>query len=166
MIVAIFLKTFSQNTKFWSVRPKELFFFFFLVLIACSKVAPKSIHQIAWFQLLKYKIFHLLRGAHPPQTPPCSCKYAIRADAPPNHTPKYQRWIYAPDQKTGVNSFDDLTSNVNIITGPFFPLSFPFSGWLQCNYYKKLKPWSCIILYVWSCNCKTISSNESLFCQR
>ena len=34
--------------------------------ISCSKFAPKSIHQIAWFQLQKYKIFQLLREAHPP----------------------------------------------------------------------------------------------------
>ena len=44
MILSNFIKNFSQNTKFWSVRPKEL-------LIAYSKLVPKSIHQIAWFQL-------------------------------------------------------------------------------------------------------------------
>ena len=52
---------------------------------ACSKFAPKSIHQIARFQLQKYEIFQLLRGAHPPQTPPCARKRSIGADAPPNH---------------------------------------------------------------------------------
>ena len=73
MILAKFYQNFSQNTKFWSARPKELFF----LLIACSEFAHKSIHQIAWFQLQKYKIFQLLRGAHPSQTPPPPpCKQA------------------------------------------------------------------------------------------
>ena len=43
---------------------------FVFLRIACSKFAPKSIHQIAWFQFQKYKNFQLLRGYIPPQTPP------------------------------------------------------------------------------------------------
>ena len=42
------------------------------LLIACSKFAPKNIHQIAWFQVQKFKIFQLLRGYIPPQTPHCT----------------------------------------------------------------------------------------------
>ena len=66
MILAKFIKNFSQNAKFWSVRAKELCF----LPIACSKFASKSIHQIEWFQLQTYKIFQLLRGAHPPLDTP------------------------------------------------------------------------------------------------
>ena len=43
-----------------------------IFLIACSKFAPKSIHQIARFQFQKYKISQLLRG-HIPQYPCRAC---------------------------------------------------------------------------------------------
>ena len=78
IILANFIKNFSQNAKFWSVRPKELCFW----PIACSNFAPKSIHQIAWFQLEKCKIFQLLRGAHPPSDTPLAriwCWHATKS---------------------------------------------------------------------------------------
>ena len=57
------------------------------LFIACSKFAPKSIHQIARFQLRKYQIFQLLRRAHHSSDTPCSSKCAIDADGPLNHPP-------------------------------------------------------------------------------
>ena len=42
----------------------------FFLLTACSKLVPKSIYQIARFQFQEYKIFQLLRGAHPPSDTP------------------------------------------------------------------------------------------------
>ena len=59
-------------------------FFLFFLLIAWSKFA--LIFHIARFQFQKYKIFQLLRG-HIPSDTPCVCKHAIGADAPPNHPP-------------------------------------------------------------------------------
>ena len=67
-----------------------------LLLSACSKFAPKSIHQIVQYQFQKYKIFQLLRGHIPPQTPPCARKHAIATDVPPGHQQICQRQIYAP----------------------------------------------------------------------
>ena len=56
------------------------------LLIACSKFAPKSIHQIAQFQLQKYKMFPFLRGQIPLRHPTVrTFKHAVGADAPPNH---------------------------------------------------------------------------------
>ena len=74
MILAIFYQKFLPKYTFWSVRPKELCSF---LLIACSKFTPKSIHQIAWFQLQKYRISQLLRGHIPPH-PLCTQVYNLR----------------------------------------------------------------------------------------
>ena len=77
--VVKFNQNFSQNAKFRSIRSTELLF----LLIACSKFEPKSIHQIAWFQFQKYKIFQLLRGHIPSQTlPPHTSKQAIGSVTP------------------------------------------------------------------------------------
>ena len=66
------------------------------LLISCSKFARKNIHQIAQFQFQKYKIVQLLRGAHPPQTPPSLYIQASMwlCDAPPNHFLKNFKDLY------------------------------------------------------------------------
>ena len=68
MILAKFLTKISP--KMQNLGQSDPYNFF--LLVACSKFALKSIHQIARFQFQKYKIFQLLRGSLPPQTPP-SC---------------------------------------------------------------------------------------------
>ena len=70
MILAKFYQKFLQKCKIWISQAQRIF-----LHIACSKFALKSIHQIARFQFQKYKIFQLLRGAHPPSdTPWCATK--------------------------------------------------------------------------------------------
>ena len=90
MILAKCYQKFLPKCKMLVSQAQELFFFF--LPIACSKFAPKSIHQIVRFQLQKYTIFQLLKGHIPPRTSPCVCKRAIGADAPPNH-PQCRRRI-------------------------------------------------------------------------
>ena len=83
MILAEFYQKFLPKDKILvnNLGPKNCVF----LLIACSKFAPKSIHQIARFQLQKCKIFQLLRGhphAHssvPPNHPPTMSKMNLRA---------------------------------------------------------------------------------------
>ena len=93
MILAEFYQSFSQNKKLGQSGPKNCVFFFLLKV--CSKFAPKSIHHIVWFQLQKFKTLQLLRGAHPPHTPPVRASAqgvyvrasAQLANAPSNHIP-------------------------------------------------------------------------------
>ena len=67
MILANFLTKISPKMKKnGSVRSIQLFFF---LLVACSKFALKSIHQIVRFQFQKYKIFQLGGGGTPLDTP-------------------------------------------------------------------------------------------------
>ena len=56
------------------------------LLIACSKFAPKSIHQIERLKK-KYIFFQLPRGYTPPRTRPCMHKHSVGTDAPRNHSP-------------------------------------------------------------------------------
>ena len=95
-----FNPNYSQNAKFGSVRPIKLF----LLIITCSKFAPKSTHQIALFQFQKYKIFQLLRGAHPPSdTPLCTTQ---------NHSP--------PMSKTDLHPWLKCICNLGIWAGKDF----------------------------------------------
>ena len=73
-----------------------------LICLELIKMLPKSIHQIAPFSFQNSKIFQLLRGHIPPQTPPCARKRAIGADAPPNHPPQCSKRIYAPEENYAV----------------------------------------------------------------
>ena len=63
LLMQNFIKLFSQNAKFWSVRPKELF--------SCKNTK-----------------FSSFSGGTSPSDTPCARKHAIGADAPPNHPPK------------------------------------------------------------------------------
>ena len=79
----ILAKNFSSSSFFLSFFLFSPFFLFFL-LIAWSKFA--LIFHIARFQFQEYKNFSFWEGTSPSDTP-CVCKYAIGADAPPNHPP-------------------------------------------------------------------------------
>ena len=64
-----FNQNYSQNANFFVSQAYRTVFF--LLIITCCKFAPKSTHhQIARFLFQKYKIFQLLRGAHPPSDIP------------------------------------------------------------------------------------------------
>ena len=82
MILANFYQTFLPKYKIWS-DPKNCFFCFcfFFLLIACSKFAPKSIHQM-YDSSANIHNFPAFQAS----TPPCACKRAIGTDVPPNHT--------------------------------------------------------------------------------
>ena len=69
----------------------------YFLLIACSKFVLKSIHQIAWLQFQKYKIFQLLRGVHPPSDTPLCAQVGIwHCGATQNHHKKsIKKMIYA-----------------------------------------------------------------------
>ena len=70
-----------------------------------------------------------------------------------------------PDQQKSwpvpLISFEDVTSNLNLHAEPFHVV-FQLSDWLTTHkaITKKLLNWSCIEVYVWSHDYKTILSNE------
>ena len=68
-----------------------------LLLIACYKFLPKSMQQIAWFQLQKFKIFQLLRGHIPLRHPPLYAQARSLHWRATKSYPKCRKRIYAPD---------------------------------------------------------------------
>ena len=68
ILTKFYLKIFPKCKIFCQSGPKNCFF----LLIACSKFAPKSIHQIAWFQFWKYKFFSLWGEHIPLRHPLCT----------------------------------------------------------------------------------------------
>ena len=69
------------------------------LLTVCSKLAPKSIYQIARLQFQKYKIFQLLRGPHLLSDNLLCIQVGIwHCDAPPHQIiiKNVKRCIYAP----------------------------------------------------------------------
>ena len=77
MILAKFYQKFLPKCKVLISRTQRTVL---ILLIASSKFVPKSIHQIARFQLQKYKLYQLLTGGTSPQTPPFARKHVIGAD--------------------------------------------------------------------------------------
>ena len=72
-------------------------FVFVFVFVFCFSFVVVFFYSSPDLNLLLYSILHdfsfkntkfsASERAHTPQTPPCVCKHAIGADAPPNHPP-------------------------------------------------------------------------------